>query len=58
MIRTLRNYWWFIKESQFFMKGVYNPVIIFILSLWKGIGFCVEMNKYYKYMEEKNNECK
>ena len=44
MKRHFKNYVWFIKESQSFMKG-YNPTVIFIKSLFKGFGFCYEMNK-------------
>lgn len=58
MFKTLKNYWWFIKESQSFMKGVYHPFIIFILSLIKGINFCKQMNKYYKFKEGFINESK
>lgn len=46
-MKTINNYLWFIKESQSFMRG-HNPVKIFIQSLWKGIGFCRNMNEWDK----------
>lgn len=48
MMSVIKDYIWFIKESQSFMKGIYNPVIIFFLSLPKGIGFCRNMSKSRK----------
>lgn len=45
MIKNIRNYLWFVKESQSFMKG-HNPVAIFFQSIFLGIGFCKEMNKW------------
>lgn len=44
MKENIKNYTWFIKESQSYMHG-YNPVIVFFKSLWLGIGFCKDMNK-------------
>lgn len=41
----LSDYIWFIKQSLDFMEGVYPKPIIFILSLFKGFGFCINMNK-------------
>ena len=38
-MQSIKNYIWFIRASQDFMKG-YNPVVVFIQSLYKGIGFC------------------
>jgi len=42
--RHIRNYLWFIRESQSYMEG-HNMKIVFIKSLYKGFGFCYEMNK-------------
>lgn len=42
----MKNYIWFIKESQKFMKGTMSKSKIFILSLYKGIGFCREMKRW------------
>ncbi|EPH98175.1 hypothetical protein D920_01733 [Enterococcus faecalis 13-SD-W-01] len=41
-MKTINNYFWFIRESQAFMQG-YNPVVVFFKSLYKGFGFCKMM---------------
>lgn len=51
MIKNIKNYFWFLKESQLLMKGMYHPIVIFILSLGYGIDFCKLMNRYYKIKE-------
>ncbi len=42
-MKNIKNYLWFIIESQSFMKG-HNPMWVFFKSLWLGIGFCKNMN--------------
>jgi len=37
-MENIKLYFWFIKESQKFMKG-YNPIIVFIQSIYKGFRF-------------------
>ena len=37
-MKSIKNYIWFIKESQSYMKG-HNRIIIFFQSLYKGFGF-------------------
>lgn len=43
-MKCLNNYVWFIRESQKYMRG-YNPVVVFFLSLYKGVGFCKDLAK-------------
>lgn len=51
MIKWMKDYVWFVKESQNYMSG-YNRVIVFVLSLYKGIGFCKMMRKAEKIIVE------
>ena len=51
-MKTIKNYFLFIKESQSFMQGCGHPVVIFFKSLYKGIWFCMEMNKHYKLVKK------
>ncbi|WP_281346933.1 hypothetical protein [Weissella coleopterorum] len=39
----IKDYIWFIKESQSYMKG-HNSIVVFLKSLWLGIGFVNAMN--------------
>lgn len=39
---NIKWYIWFIKQSQSYMKG-YNPIAVFIKSLYKGFGFVKTM---------------
>lgn len=55
MILIIKDYLWFIKESQMFMKG-YNPIIIFLKSLYKGIWFCKDMHITRKLSENLKDE--
>ena len=43
-MQWIKDYLWFIKESQKYMEG-YNKVIVFIKSLYKGIDFSNSMKK-------------
>ena len=47
--KAICNYVWFVKESQKFMKGSENLVVVFLKSLYKGIGFCKNMEKKTEY---------
>jgi hypothetical protein len=50
MIKNIKNYLWFLKESQAYMKRSYaknkilNAAIVFIISIPKGINFCKMIN--------------
>lgn len=44
MLAVIKDYLWFIKESQKFMRG-YTPIVVFFQSLYKGIGFCKNMHQ-------------
>lgn len=44
-MKNIKNYVWFIKESQSFMEGVHSKPRIFIESLFRGFKFCRLMNK-------------
>lgn len=52
-MNTIKNYIWFIKESQSFMAG-HNSIFVFLQSLFKGIKFCINMKEWDRY--EKNME--
>ena len=39
MIKAIKYYVGFIKESQKFMKGSMNPIRVFFESLYRGIWF-------------------
>ncbi len=43
-MKSIKNYIWFVRVSQDFMKG-HNPFLVFFKSLSLGFGFCKEMNK-------------
>lgn len=44
MIQVIKDYVWFIKESQSFMAGHFMP-LIFVQSLGKGFTFSYKMAK-------------
>lgn len=46
-MKVVKDYIWFIKESQSYMKG-HNPVLVFLKSLFLGVGFCRNMKKWYE----------
>ena len=46
-MKSIKYYLWFVKESQSFMKG-YNPTLVFIRSLYKGVGFVKSMKAWDK----------
>lgn len=50
-MEAIKIYIDFIKLSQSFMAG-YNPIIVFIKSLYKGIGYTKEMLKWAKMSEQ------
>ena len=54
-MKLIKNYFWFIKESQSFMKG-HNPVLIFFRSIWKGIFFCKELKEWDRVAEKYGEE--
>lgn len=41
----MKHYFWFVKESQSFMKG-HNKMIVFLKSLIMGITFARKMKEY------------
>lgn len=45
MKESIKDYIWFIKESQSFMKGVQSRPRTFIESLFRGFRFCKLMNE-------------
>lgn len=47
-MNTIKNYIWFIKESQSFMAG-HNSILVFLQSLFKGIKFCINMKEWDRY---------
>lgn len=54
-MQTIKNYIWFIKESQSFMKG-HNPILVFLQSIWRGFGFCRNMNQWDKTEKKYGSE--
>lgn len=44
-MKNIKNYLWFIKESQSFMEGTYSKPRIFIESLYRGFKFCKLMKE-------------
>ena len=46
MMKHIKNYIWFIRISQQYMKG-HNPVKIFFQSLRLGFFFCQDMNEAF-----------
>lgn len=54
--KNIKNYLYFIKESQSFMKGCGHPVVIFLKSLFKGIRFCIEQNTYEEMVNKFGSE--
>jgi len=45
-VNSIKEYIWFLKESQKFMKGTKHPIIIFFQSLVKGFGYVKSMNDW------------
>lgn len=45
MTQSIKDYIWFIKQSQHFMKGTMHPVVIFFQSLKKGLWFVKVMRE-------------
>ena len=46
-MQDIKNYTWFVKYSQAFMKG-HNPVLIFFKSLVLGFKYCMIMRRWRK----------
>lgn len=50
--RFIDSYIWFWKESFSFMQG-YNKFKIGLQCLYKGIGFCIKMEKWHREENDK-----
>ena len=55
-MKTIKNYLWFIRTSQTFMKGSKNLIIVFFKSLYKGIHFCKLQNEWDSEVEATSEE--
>lgn len=42
-MRNIKLYLWFVKESQSYMKGSMNLILVFFISLYKGLWFVKAM---------------
>jgi len=51
-MRNIKEYLWFIKESQDYMEG-HNKVLVFFTSLILGFGFVKSINDFKKNVKVK-----